>query len=660
MKKIILSILIALMTLSLAFGFGCDDDGNKNGNNTTSQDVVELSLDKTQLAMTLGDSVMISAETSKTEGYSLVWSSNNEQVATVIGGNVQAISLGNATITAKYTNGTDSVEKTVDVSVSSNNMAAVLDIGDEEDSWRIRAGEEFPILPKVTFNGKIFTNGITLTAKYYDQTVLAVENNVIKGKEIGKTKITFEASFGGLTAGDAQPLLIRTIDVEVFEDCQIFLNGEGVVDVELFNVDEFNGQQFANKMPFELKATRNGVLSENPVTATIEDENVVEIVAGELVAKTYGKTSITLVWQEDDLREERNFDVVVNCPSIDDEVEFDVSSGILDLSGISFFNGKNIVSIRKDGVYDGNLYASNKLNLEQTDVKIKKDKSDVEYLPIVIGLGNNEFYRLANFKAYSKVFTQANSAEIATTFASNTNATNSGYYILKENITGVSFNAKIATLNTFDGVFDGRGYTISMSVVGYGLFGYYEEGATVKNVAFEMDFGTPTWNTFGLFYIPKVKDTTPNATLENIYIKVKEITETKEQWEGQNNGFQLTYVAPIAQSNNTPWKITNVFTEMSVADSIVVNGSWCGSAMVVENFYSSNVSNFYTISTHTTLNAVNSFALYGAVQMPNAPVKDYEDRAAMIEANRDYTDFANSGYWTVVAGEIPVWKTFPV
>ena len=61
----------------------------------------KLTLDQTQLDMTVGDS----AELSAGKATRVSWESNNDAVATVIGGEVNAKSAGEAIITASLENG---------------------------------------------------------------------------------------------------------------------------------------------------------------------------------------------------------------------------------------------------------------------------------------------------------------------------------------------------------------------------------------------------------------------------------------------------------------------------------------------------------------------------------------------------------------------------
>ncbi len=368
---------------------------------------------------------------------------------------------------------------------------------------------------------------------------------------------------------------------------------------------------------------------------TAEEEIDVEIVYGELITKSV-KVNVT------------------PYVTYDAQVDLDTTSGELYLP--TDYASKSIVDVKLDGesVYDAGKVMG-------ITPEIKADRSDVNAISLVIEFADSSVM-FTNVKPYTKIFSEENKADLISTFVANTAVTNSGYYVLRENIKDISFErtgmSQYSTrypekMDIFTGVFDGRGYTISnLGVKGAGLFGDFGSGATVKNVAFEMDFGSPTYHTYGLF-CQAVAGTT-SATLENVYIKVKEITSLSQ-------GDKMCYLSPIAycmsghadkfDTNAVAWTIKNVITEMPVAEAVGVNTSWTGSFSAAGWFDLSTISGAYAIS---KVNKAGNNSYY------TDSIKHYTTVALMKEANNSYTDFANSGFWTVATGEIPVWKTLPV
>ncbi len=368
----------------------------------------------------------------------------------------------------------------------------------------------------------------------------------------------------------------------------------------------------------------NNVVSEGVISG--DDIISVEIVYGDVISKTV-EISVTASVTESAL------------------VELDATSGDIYLP--EAYLSKSIVDVKYNGA---SVYSAGKvtgitpvINSERTDVEAIT--LDVEFADVSV--------KFNNVKPYTRIFNESNKADLISTFVSNTDTTHSGYYILNGNIDGISFertginiyNTR-TEMDTFSGVFDGRGYTISnLGVKGAGLFGDFGNGATVKNVAFEMDFGKPSWNTYGLFYQPSGE--VSSAILENIYIKAKDITEITI------NGSQntLCYFSPIAKSNNVAWTIKNVITEINVGSGVTVNNSNIGALMEVEKFATSTVSNLYSITNLQVANNSSIWTIENGANKNN--IKKYADRETMKAANNDYSAFVASGYWQLDSDGLP-------
>lgn len=101
-------------------------------------------LNQTELTMVEGDSIVLSATTQpKNSKPTIVWTSSNEKVATVIDGKVKALLRGSATIKAKA----DSVDVTCNIIVTRTDLPYVLVWSDEFDGtsldlakWNIETG----------------------------------------------------------------------------------------------------------------------------------------------------------------------------------------------------------------------------------------------------------------------------------------------------------------------------------------------------------------------------------------------------------------------------------------------------------------------------------------------------------------------------------------
>ena len=100
---------------------------------------------------------------------------------------------------------------------------------------------------------------------------------------------------------------------------------------------------------------------------------------------------------------------------------------------------------------------------------------------------------------------------------------NDGYYVLGGNIDASGFQVASADSKTFDGTFDGRGYTISGITVydttqkAVGVFGQINTGATVKNTAFtNVTLSIHAYGTIS----PLTGNTYNCGTISNCYIDI--------------------------------------------------------------------------------------------------------------------------------------------
>ena len=87
-----------------------------------------LSLSTYELSMMVGDAETVTAtlKGEVSEGYTVTgWSSDNESIATVDNGTIKAVGEGTATITVTASNGTDSISKTIAVTVAPEGSEAV-------------------------------------------------------------------------------------------------------------------------------------------------------------------------------------------------------------------------------------------------------------------------------------------------------------------------------------------------------------------------------------------------------------------------------------------------------------------------------------------------------------------------------------------------------
>lgn len=143
--------------------------------------------------------LFVAFEPSNATNRTITWSSSNPSVATVnSSGVVEAISSGNATITAKAADGgyTDSV--IVDVASSSESVVEVRSLSFSKNSYSVGLGSTKTLTP--IFNP---TNATYKTVSFRSDNpnVATVdENGVVKGISVGSATITAETKRGNVTA----------------------------------------------------------------------------------------------------------------------------------------------------------------------------------------------------------------------------------------------------------------------------------------------------------------------------------------------------------------------------------------------------------------------------------------------------------------------------
>lgn len=101
--------LICMVFILSAVVCGCSKDKPDTGNPTDSTESdngsgkeISLSLDKNHISIMPGEETLIKATYSGAENETLIWSSSNDEIASVANGKVSANSIGEATISASY------------------------------------------------------------------------------------------------------------------------------------------------------------------------------------------------------------------------------------------------------------------------------------------------------------------------------------------------------------------------------------------------------------------------------------------------------------------------------------------------------------------------------------------------------------------------------
>lgn len=239
--------------------------------------VESVSLDKTTAEITEGETITLTA-TIKPENATnknVIWSSSNEEIATVEDGVVSAIKEGEATITAKTDDGGKTAECKVTVKAK---VYPVESISLDKTSASLKVGETTTLTATVKPDN---ATDKTVSWSSSDASVASVENGVITAKKIGTTTITAKA-------GDKEA------------SCSITVEATPVTSIELDKTSASLKVGEALTLTATIKpdnATNKKVIwsSSNAEIATVEDGVVTAIKEGEttITAKTEdgGKTA---------------------------------------------------------------------------------------------------------------------------------------------------------------------------------------------------------------------------------------------------------------------------------------------------------------------------------------------------------------------------------
>ena len=182
---------------------------------TVTVDSEAVSLDITSLALTVGESAVLTS-TVKPENATdknVVWTSSDENVATVSDGKVTAIGAGSATIKAAC--GGKSAECAVTVTVPVNSIA--LDMSD----LLLTAGESTTLTATVKPENATDKNVVWTSS---DESVATVADGKVTA--IGAGSATIKAACGGLTAECNVVVLAKVTGVELKKSSVLLMTGD--------------------------------------------------------------------------------------------------------------------------------------------------------------------------------------------------------------------------------------------------------------------------------------------------------------------------------------------------------------------------------------------------------------------------------------------------
>lgn len=522
LKRTIAVIFSAALALAIAlFAVAC-------GDKTPETESPEISISETSVEMLYGEKYTLSPEYNDVDGLSVVWSSDNEAVATVADGVITAAGSGSAKITATY--GTASATCTVNVGFG--DYEPELKIAHAtSNSIRLGLNSSFEIDAFVFFNGKSYP--CSVTAEVGDGDVVTFADGKITAVGIGTTEVSVKTDWNSFDTS----LTEKTIEVEVINDVNITpsvsVGGKTSVSesVELSMVSAFAGNTYDTSATVEFIVQDNG--TRKAATGTIvSGADVISLENGVITAKGVGSAVVRAEYTDslgNDYSSSINIEVIVPVVDYTNKIEFCTENGFP--VETYFGSGATIISASSEG---------KPLTVAGNVIGLVAKGDDTAAFEVLTTKGG---YRFTDVYAYTRKITDANGFK--NTFSLVNGTVTDGYYLLGNDITGV--NSSYQTLsgsNTtyFKGTLDGCGYTVSATVNQNGLFGALADGAVIKNAKFVLTF--PSGSACGFANNNAIFNAaTSSVTLENLYIETTNYyAESSALMDNKPNKLKMTDV----------------------------------------------------------------------------------------------------------------------
>ena len=251
------------------------EDGGKMAtcNITVNAKVASISLDKTEVSLTEGDTTTLTASISPSNAVNknVTWSSSNPTVATVSNGKVTALKAGTATITVTTEDGGKMATCTVTVKAK---VYPVTRVSLNKSSITLKDGETFTLVATITPS-----NATNKKVQWYsmDPSIATVSNGKVTAIKSGSTYIQVITEDGNKTA---------FCEVTVYNP---------VTGVSLEQTS--TTLSVGDKSKLTAVVTPNNASNKN-VTWSSSNTNVVVVNDGEIEALTIGSATITVTTED--------------------------------------------------------------------------------------------------------------------------------------------------------------------------------------------------------------------------------------------------------------------------------------------------------------------------------------------------------------------------
>lgn len=504
---VILSVFIILCASATALT-GCkqSDGGNKNPTPPAPEVENTLVLTRNVVRLVYGESAVVVAKYKDEDGVTLEWKSSDEAVATVEGGVITSVGIGNATITATY----GELKADCSVSVSFGDYQPTLKVDRIGDELSLLKGDVYDVSASVAFNGKTYDCGITV--EIANEEIASFENGKIKAIKSGTTEVTVTGEWNNFDTPLMQKtFLLKVTDKDVTMYMAVDKGGEEEVadEITLSVTDSFEGKNYINEATVKFVVKENGVEKRGTLSLT-SGSNVIDFVDGVITSKGLGTATITADYTDESGKSyQKTLTVTVTCPVAIYKGHVEWTDATLK-NVLSYFDGATAVLYAKQGAKE--LQHTKKM---LTGVVFNGDMTE----PIEVQTDKGG-YIFEDIYGSNAVLTNDNFATELTLGS----AIKNKYYSLGGDIGAANSPIDMAGQKNatdsanFAGTFDGRGHTVYAATDDNGIFGGYGYNAVIKNAEFIITFKTATATGITSDKGRWAKSPKMNATIENVHI----------------------------------------------------------------------------------------------------------------------------------------------
>ena len=437
-------VLIALSILCLMFGFSaCGQKTPPNTNNpmvTLSKETVDMNLfEKQSISYSLTDLI------------------SNSEIILVNDGEIWAVGVGQATVTVKVGEYSDSCEVTVQRGTLLPEFDALPD-----DTLKVVKNSTYPLDVSMSIKGDAFDLATISYATEGDK--LTVDSNgVITANKCGEQNVTVTATYKDGV------VVTKIVKIEVYE-LGVIETGLAGNKLVLFatNIDGDKTTQYS----FEnFQAQLNGEDYEAQITCTSSDETIVEISDGKLIAKKPGKAEITASFTT---LENNTYDSIISVTVEKESIVRDLGYSLVESGKTTLDLAKfteDITNVEKatvNGKETGCSTTGNTINLTGIE-----DSGECE----VIVCSETVDY-LINITFAERVLTT--DQDVLNYFASYDNK----YTVLANDIDMGGSVVSMKNVWGYTPKLDGLGHTLANFSTSIGIFGKTEAGAIIRNIQF--------------------------------------------------------------------------------------------------------------------------------------------------------------------------------